>query len=188
MFRYWETRNFQRKIVIPPLLHKISKSMVELMYVTLWKPKFKTVVSFLTVCKSWSQYICSWVKNIPVLAGRLVHITFGFTTLVYLTLWIWQNCNSHWLFCLPKSHVVRKQSFCQNCCSLAEPFLNRFLRTTSQHGRASFEKEFFCWRFIWVKMSTLQRLVKKIRQTHNEPVQFQQSSHFCNLLFTWSSG
>ena len=33
IFRYCETKNFERKVVIPPLLHKVQKSVVELMLV-----------------------------------------------------------------------------------------------------------------------------------------------------------
>ena len=40
------------------LLHKVRKSVVELMFVKKsLKTKFKTVVLFLTVCKSWSKYL-----------------------------------------------------------------------------------------------------------------------------------
>ena len=41
------------------------------------KTKFKAAVSFLTVCKV-DQNICSWAKNMPVLAGCLVEFFFHF--------------------------------------------------------------------------------------------------------------
>ena len=39
------------------LLHKVQKSVVELMFVNFLKTYIKTVVLFLTVCKSWSKYL-----------------------------------------------------------------------------------------------------------------------------------
>ena len=83
------------------LLHKVQKSVVELMFDVCknsLKTNIKTVVLFLTVCKSWSN-ICSWAKNIPVLAGRLVllfrwkkFITILLTFLLLLsTRFNWRN-------------------------------------------------------------------------------------------------
>ena len=54
------------------LLHKVQKSVVELMFVkALWKLISKQLFCFYPFAKV-DQNICSWSKNMPVLAGRLV--------------------------------------------------------------------------------------------------------------------
>ena len=67
-----------RKIVIPPILHIIYKSVVDLMFAKKpLKTRFKTVVSFLTVCKSRSKYLSLGEKYAG--ASRLSCSTLSFS-------------------------------------------------------------------------------------------------------------
>ena len=65
----WD-KNFSRENR-DTLLHKVQKSVVELICKNSLKTNIKTVVLFLIVCKNWSN-LCIWAKNMPVLSGRLV--------------------------------------------------------------------------------------------------------------------
>ena len=52
------------------ILHEVQKSVTEMICKNSSKIIIKTVVLFLTVCKS-DQNTC-WAKNMPVVASRLV--------------------------------------------------------------------------------------------------------------------
>ena len=55
------------------LLHIVQKSVVELTFVeALWKLNSKQYLCFQPFVKV-DQNICSWAKNMPVLAGRLLY-------------------------------------------------------------------------------------------------------------------
>ena len=117
IFRHCET-NIQRRIVIPSFLQKNLEISGGIDICR--KPlitRFKTLVSFLNVCKV-DQNICSWAKNMPVLVGRFVQYYFTLNGKKNLGAFFQTNfrCLSFWneadvtVFCVVSVYITVLQN------------------------------------------------------------------------------